>query len=95
MDDVVATDETERRIEAIMREQGVDRGEAIWQVALKYGEWHDDLVCLHPLTEEQRRDPTTPLHEVMRELGELDDDFNLPGETTDATIPGRGDRVAD
>jgi hypothetical protein len=95
MDEVVSSEEIEGRIEATMREQGVDRAEAIYQVALKYGEWHGDLVFLGPLTDEQRRRRSMPLHEVMRELGELDDDFNLPGESAKSTIPGRGDRVAD
>jgi hypothetical protein len=95
MDEVVPSEEIERRIEATMREQGVDRAEAIYQVALKYGEWHGDLVFLSPLTDEQRRRLSMPLHEVMRELGELDDDFNLPGDSTDTTIAATGDRVAD
>lgn len=95
MDEAMTKDDIEREIEATMRDRGVDRGEAELIVGLKHGEMIGDRLFMRPLTDEQRRRMTMPLHEVMRELGELDDDFELPGESTDVTVPGRGDRVAD
>ena len=95
MDDIKTTEEIEREIEATMRERGIDYGEAEIVVGLKYGELHNDLLYMRPLTDEQRRRHKRTLLQVIAELDELDDDFNLPDDSTDATIPGRGDRVAD
>jgi hypothetical protein len=95
MDHRMTTEEFEREIEETMLRQGVDYGQAEVIVAMKHGELHGDLLSIHPLTDEQRRRLSMPLHEVMAALGELDDEFELPGKSTDSPIPGRGDRVAD
>ena len=95
MDRLITTEEFEREIEELMARDGVDYAQAEVLAAMKHGELHGCLLSIHPLTDEQRRERTTPLHEVMRQLGELDDEFELPGKSEDQTIPGRGDRVAD
>jgi hypothetical protein len=95
MDDIKTTEDIEREIEATMRERGIDYGEAEIVVGLKYGELHNDLLYMRPLTDEQRRRHKRTLLEVMAELGELDEEFELPGESDDAAIHGRGGRVAD
>jgi hypothetical protein len=83
MDRVVDLAQIEQEIEALVRDQGVDPAEAAAIVGLRHGELlgDGDLLCIHPLTEEQRRRYGRTLHEVMAELGELDElstDEQLP-----------------
>jgi hypothetical protein len=84
MDRVISTEDIEREIEATMRERGISRAEAMYAVGLKFGELHGDLLSLRPLTDEQRRQLTQPLHETMLELGEIDEEtlfaLRLPGQ---------------
>jgi hypothetical protein len=49
--------QTEALVQEVMRKYGCGRDEAILAVALEHGEVYGDgdLVCLHPLTPEQRR----------------------------------------
>jgi hypothetical protein len=88
-------DDIEREIEATMRERGIDYGEAVLVVGMKHGEFHNDLLYMRPLTDEQRRRHKRTLLEVMAELGELDDEPLDTGAPASAVLPNRRDRVAD
>jgi hypothetical protein len=65
------TDEIEEEIATVMREQGVDRIEAQTIVGTRRGELHgdNDILFIHPLTEEQRRwlGLGRSIHEVVAE----------------------------
>ena len=56
MDGVTVAEEIEQEIQTVMREQGVDRIEAETIVGLRRGELFGDILVLHPLTDEQRRE---------------------------------------
>ncbi len=86
MDDLNATEEFEREIEETIAREGVDYALAEVLVAMKHGELHGCLLSMHPLTDVQRRELTMPLHEVMVELGELDDD-PLDSQDREASFP--------
>ena len=77
MDRVVSAEDIEREIETTMREHDISRAEAIFEVGLKFGELHGDLLSMRPLTDEHRRRLTQPLHEAMLELGEIDEEAIL------------------
>lgn len=57
MDGLTIADQTEREIEATMREQGVDRIEAAAIVGMRHGTEHGegDLLCVRPLSEALQR----------------------------------------
>lgn len=65
----------EAEIEKVMREFGVDRGEAGVIVGMRHGDLVNDIVIEDPLTGELRPYPRSgkTLRQVMIELGELDD----------------------
>jgi hypothetical protein len=88
MDRVMTTEEFEQEVRETMRSQGIDYDQAEVIVAMRHGELHGDLLCVRPLTDEQRRRQRRTLLEVMAELGELDD---LPTETEEPalSIPDR------
>lgn len=77
MDRVAEITQFEQEVEHVMREQGVDRAEAITLVALRHGEilGDGDLLCIQPMTPERRRrlGLGRPPEEVLAELGELDE----------------------
>lgn len=57
MGGIVTPADVEREIQRLMAERGIDRVEAILIVGNRSTEvfGHGDLVCLHPLSAEQRR----------------------------------------
>jgi hypothetical protein len=77
MDDLTFEDRFEQEVRKAMQDHGVSREEATLVVGLRLGEVYGDgdLVCLHPLTPEQRRlfgfdhDPEQLIAESRARLG--------------------------
>jgi hypothetical protein len=74
MDRLIGIEHLAEEIDQVASDQGIDRDAAAIVVAMRHGDLVGDMLCIGPLTDEEKRKRRRTPREVMRELGELDDE---------------------
>lgn len=71
MDRLIGIEHFAEEIDRVAMDQGIDRDAAVIVVAMRHGDLVGDMLCIWPLTDEEKRRRRRTPREVMSELGEL------------------------